>query len=291
MNSQDNRSTSTDEGIIGSQFAVGGDDHTRIRTAPYPPRYLLADVTKASGSSPKGRVFREQTFHDTLCTGGRKKVASSTNKVVRDAHSTSLLSQIWLALSSIFCVTSTAYYMPDDDYILYTGSMEDEDLTDIDASRILQHSKSFIENSLKVFDWSNDFPCTPTVFSLVFSKEGDYANDKILLGRDLFSEGQRIMKLFTGLTREKGLTMNWVLRATTKDVNVHTCDVPESPWLAIKSDCIIRRDKEMILELMMDDTRSSEYDDSMEGYEVTKKHFSLSFIESVMLEDKSYGHD
>lgn len=285
MHSQDNCTTSIDEGIIGS-LELDGNDHSRIRTAPYPPRHLLADVAKSSRSTPKGRDFREETLDDTFCTGGRKKAASSSRKVVRDANPSSILSEIWLILSSIFCVTSTAYYMPDDDYILYTGSMEDEEFTDINAGRILQHSKSFIENSLKVFDWSNDFPCTPTMYSLVFSKEGDYANDKMLLGRDLLNEGQRIMKLFTGLTREKGLTLNWVSRATTKDVNVHTCDVPDSPWLAIKSDCIIRRDKEMILKLMMDDTRSSEYDDSMEGYEVTMKHFPSFFMESMMFSNQ-----
>lgn len=271
MHSREDGATSLNADIVDWKLKWDGDNYSRLQSRPYPPRHLLADVTKSTRSSPNGRDFDAETSNGIFCLGGPEVIAASATKVVLEAHSSSFLSEIWMVLSRIFCFPSAAYYMPDDDYILYCGSMEEDEHVESDSNSILQHSKSFIENSLKVFDWSNDFPSSPISYSLVFSREGDYANDKLLLGRDLFEEGQRIMKLFTGLIREKGLTLNWVLRATkaSDNINVHTCDVPDSPWLAIKSDCIIRRDKETILQLMMDDTRSSEYDDSMEGYEVT----------------------
>ena len=200
-------------------------------------------------------------------------------KSTPEKRNAAMFSDIWLSISNIFCFTSSNY-VSDDDYILYTGSMDDDnDVPTVrgakDPSRrknsMKKKSKSFILESMKVFDWSEDTPVpeqNPKNL-LFFSRSGDYSNDKDLLGLDLNEEGQRILSIFTGVTRVSGVVLNWNLKASKKDVNIHTCDIHNSPWQAIKSDCIIQQDKKKILDLLLDDTRSCEYDEAMEGYEVS----------------------
>jgi hypothetical protein len=234
-------------------------------------RHLLADKFEPSIRARMSINIDEAPPSGIFCSSHRQALAP-----VRINHRyiepTSLLSDMWHLISSVFCVSGSTYYMPDDEYAPYTGSLDEADQNDTGESAkvhdILTQSKAFIESSLEVFDWSKDFASSQLSYSLVFSKRGNYENDKLLFGLDLAEESQRIMKIFLGITREKGLTLDWVLKASKKDIYVHTCDVPESPWLAVKSDCIIRQDKYIIMNLMMNDARSSEYDDSMEGYEV-----------------------
>jgi hypothetical protein len=88
------------------------------------------------------------------------------------------------------------------------------------------------------------------------------------LYQDMTEEVVRIFKLFSGITRIDGLVFDWVLRASKHDITIHSCSVPGSDWQAIKSDAIIKCDKKDVLALMIDDDRSKEYDETMEGYEV-----------------------
>jgi hypothetical protein len=165
-----------------------------------------------------------------------------------------------------------------------------------------------ITSSLEIFEptESLNFAETSKLESpknvLEFSRRGDYKNDMQLLLVDLGEESQRIMKIFVGILRERNIILNWNLRTSKKEVTVHTCEVPGihiyvcihtficiyiytytciyihiyvciyihigSVWQAVKSDCIIKQDRFEIVKLLMDDTRSHEYDDTMEGFQV-----------------------
>jgi hypothetical protein len=234
-------------------------------------RHLLADKSEPSIRARMSINIDEAPPNGIFCSNHREALVPVRSSR-RNEEPTSILSDMWRVISSVFCVSGSTYYMPDDEYTPYTGSLDEADPNDPGESTkvhdIITQSKAFLESSLEVFDWSKDFASSQLSYSLVFSKQGDYKNDKLLFGLDLVEESQRILKIFLGITREKGLTLDWVLKASKKDIYVHTCDVPESPWLAVKSDCIIRQDKYIIMNLMMNDARSSEYDDSMEGYEV-----------------------
>lgn len=236
----------------------------------------LLQQRETTGQNKKGK---SRTKFLTLDSGKIPFVPLLTDTTSAERNA-AIFSDVWIALSSIFCFTSS-YYMPEDDYILYTGSDDDNDPPHA-SPRKKKTSKntpeSFIAESLKVFDWSSDIPVPKQQASnsFVFCREGDYANDKDLLGLHLLEEGQRIVKLFVGITRVSGLTFNWTLRASKKGITIHTSDVPNSPWQAVKSDCIIQQDKHEILKLLLDDSRSHEYDDSMEGFEVF--HYILILI-------------
>lgn len=88
-------------------------------------------------------------------------------------------------------------------------------------------------------------------------------------GVHLRNESRRLFKIFSGITRGEGIpTFNWEFKLTKSRVTVHQAMVPDSPWAAIKSDCIIHADKDRIRKLITDDLRSHEYDPSVETYEV-----------------------
>lgn len=243
-------------------------NHSPTSDKPRKLRHLLADKSEPPIRARMSIKIDEAPPNGIFCSGHRDTlVPVRSNR--RDEEPTSMLSDMWRVISSVFCATGSTYYMPEEEYAPYTGSVDEAEQNDTgEVQDIIMQSKAFIESSLEVFDWSKDFASSQLSYSLVFSKQGDYMNDKLLFGLDLAEESQRILKIFLGINREKGLTLDWALKASKKDIYVHTCDVPESPWLAVKSDCVIRQDKYIIMNLMMDDARSSEYDDSMEGYEV-----------------------
>ena len=246
-----------------------------IRQKTSRPRHLLADTPVKVLQARHHVIFDEEVPSYLMCNFDGAALVPFIAPNSSEKRNSAIFSGIWDALSSIFCFTSSGY-MPDDDYIIYTGSVDnsDEDDPSPKAPRkkksLKKKSKSFIAETLNVFDWTAAVtpPKAVPKNPLVFSKEGDYANDKALLGLDLFEESQRIMKIFTGVTRVKGVTFNWTLRAAKNDVNIHTCDIPCSPWQAVKSDCVIKQNKHTILKLLTDDSRSHEYDESMEGYVV-----------------------
>ena len=248
------------------------EKNLRTLDKPCKLRHLLADKSEPTVHVKMSINNDEAVSNGIFCSSNRHEIVP-VRIHPRDEESSSMLSDMWRAITSVFCVSGSTYYMPDDEYTLYTGSLDDTDQIEGDSTKVqvqelIMQSKAFIESSLEVFDWSKDFTVPQLSYSLLFSKHGDYQNDKLLFGLDLMEESQRIMNIFLGINRVKGLTLDWNLKASKKDIYVHTCDVPESPWLAIKSDCIIRQDKYIIMNMMMDDARSSEYDDTMEGYEV-----------------------
>ena len=98
----------------------------------------------------------------------------------------------------------------------------------------------------------------------------DWAGNKEAVGAHLRDESRRLFRIFAGLTRGEGIpTFNWEFKLTKSRVTVHQAVVPDSPWAAIKSDCIVHADKHRICRLITDDDRSHEYDDSVEGYDVS----------------------
>ena len=222
------------------------------------------EIEQRRGAHEQSRNANSRIDNLALDTG---KSPLDTTSVKRNV---AIFSNIWIVLSCFFCFTSS-YYMPEDDYILYTGSDDETDIPVISSRKKKQKiPEAVIADSMRVLDWNSDLPAPnlQAIGTLTFCKEGDYFNDKELLGSHLLEEGQRIIKIFAGIKRISGLTFNWTLRASKKGIDVHTCDVPNSPWLAVKSDSIIKRDKFEILKLFLDDSRSHEYDETMEGYQV-----------------------
>ena len=95
-------------------------------------------------------------------------------------------------------------------------------------------------------------------------------------GVHLRNESRRLFKIFSGITRGEGIpTFNWEFKLTKSRVTVHQAMVPDSPWAAIKSDCIVHADKHRIRKLITDDLRSHEYDPSVETYEVHREQSIL----------------
>jgi len=96
-----------------------------------------------------------------------------------------------------------------------------------------------------------------------------------LAGKHLLEESRRLFCIFAGLTRGDGIpTFNWEFKVTKGRVTVHGAVVPNSPWQAVKSDCIIHADKHRIRKLITDDERSKEYDDGVDSYDVSCQLFS-----------------
>lgn len=231
----------------------------------------------------------ETTAYSIFCNWGANEfVPTVIQSIVSDTsakRNATIFSDIWIAVSIFFCIGSS-YYMPEDDGGSSFG-IEEENVqlpSDRKNSRKkkIKKKKSFVDQTLKVITTSSleifntiEFQSVsgtpklePSKNVLEFSKSGDYKNDIQLLRVDLGEESQRIIKLFLGILRERDIIFNWKLQATKKDITIHTCDVIGSVWQAVKSDCIIKQDKFEIVKLLMDDTRSHEYDDTMEGYQV-----------------------
>jgi hypothetical protein len=255
--------------------------------------------------SKVGDIFHEYLISDEetaaysiLCNwGANELVPTVIQNVVTETsekRNAAIFSDIWIAVSIFFCIGSS-YYMPEDDDSSPFG-LEEENVqlpSDRKTSRKkkIKKKKSFVDqtlevitSSLEIFDTiesqnvSGTSKSVPSKNVLEFSKSGDYKNDIQLLRVDLGEESQRIIKLFLGILRERDIIINWKLQATKKEVTIHTCDVEGSVWQAVKSDCIIKQDKFEIVKLLMDDTRSHEYDDTMEGYQVQPCFFYLIFI-------------
>lgn len=95
--------------------------------------------------------------------------------------------------------------------------------------------------------------------------------DRDVVAAHYVSEARRLFRIFTGLTPVEGLVFNWVLRSTKGNITVHSSDVPDSTWQATKTDCIIKASKHRICQLITDDTRTCEYDDGVDGYEMLQR--------------------
>ena len=93
-------------------------------------------------------------------------------------------------------------------------------------------------------------------------------NDMEKFSRDLIDESRRLFKIYLGLKRIEGLNFNWVWKIDKNGVIVHTATVEGSNWLAVKSDSICKADKYTICNLLVDDSRTTEYDNGVDGYEV-----------------------
>ena len=89
-----------------------------------------------------------------------------------------------------------------------------------------------------------------------------------MFSKDLVAESRRIFKIYLGLDRVEGLNFNWVWKADKNGVVVHTAAIEGSSWLAVKSDSICKADKYTICKLLVDDARTVEYDNGVDGYEI-----------------------
>ena len=246
------------------------------------PESETSDFVQRRGSHKQGRSAKSRINNNLALDTGKIPLVPLLTDTTSVKRNVAIFSDIWKALSWFFCFTSS-YYIPEDDYILYTGSDDETDIPVI-SSRKKKHISAIssqkkeqetpdfiITETMRVFDdWNRVAPVLNLQASsrLFFCKEGDYVNDKDLLGSHLYEEGQRIFEIFVGIKRINGLTFNWNLRTSENGIDVHTCDVPNSSWLAVKADSIIHQDKYEILKLFLDDSRSHEYDHSMLGFEV-----------------------
>lgn len=297
------------------RFLLGNGSKLPIYEPFCHTRSLLLESESESGlgsgsilplPSKIGDVFHEFLISDEetaqyciLCSWGERVLVPTVIKnAVKEApekRNAAIFSDIWIALSIFFCVGSS-YYMPDDDYVVDNSfrSEEADSQAHVDGRdsflKKKKKKKSFaaqtlevITSNLEVFDVTESQKSVGISKSehenvLEFSKKGDYINNKQLLGVDLGEESQRIMKIFVGLSLERDVTINWALRASKKEVTIHTCEVPGSIWQAVKSDCIIKQDKYKIVKLLMDDTRSNEYDDTMDGFQVRSHMYHFNSV-------------
>ena len=196
---------------------------------------------------------------------------------------------VWTLLSGIFCFSGSKQYAPDDsDYIVFDGSMSESDTPSPSPGAMARKKKpkslASRLNPLKLLGPtasattatsgtggvqaapSRAAPLNPLVFQ---PRPGiDYRAQHAILVQDLTDESQRIIKLYTGLFRERGISFNWVLKTSKNNIFVHNCDLPGSSFSALKSDCTIKKDKYTILRYLTDDERSKEYDETLDGYKL-----------------------
>ena len=188
---------------------------------------------------------------------------------------TAVASDVWALVTGAFCLSTPPQYLPQDDQRTESDNQTNEKAIPKSHS-LLQHSESVYRklNPLNMLNPGILSPGTPTTSSirnpLVFQQRPgvDYRTQRDLLFEDLASESQRIMKLYCGITRERGTTFNWILKKAQDDINVHNCDLPGSSFSALKSDCFVKKDKYTILKYLTDDDRSKEYDETLDGYKV-----------------------
>ena len=186
--------------------------------------------------------------------------------------SRAVASDIWTLLSGIFCFSVAKGYMPnDDEYVTYTGSMSDVEAPGGTGSPPVakKKSKSLMSklNPMKLLGPTTP-PAPKPANPLVFHPSADYRLHRERLAPDLSDDAQRILKLYTGITREAGVTFDWALKTSKNNIHVHTADVPGSNFSALKSDCTIKKDKYTVLRCLTDDDKSKDYDETLEGYKL-----------------------
>ena len=187
---------------------------------------------------------------------------------------TAVASDVWALVTGAFCLSSPPQYLPHDDQHTGFDSQTNEKAVPKPQSLLRPESVYRNLNPLNMLNPGILTPGTPTTSAirnpLAFQRRADvdYRTKRDLLAEDLASESQRILKLYCGITRERGITFNWILKKSQDDINVHNCDLPGSSFSALKSDCIVKKDKYTILRYVTDDERSKDYDETLEGYKV-----------------------
>ena len=186
---------------------------------------------------------------------------------------TAVASDVWALVTGAFCFSSPPQYLPNDDQHTKFDSQTIEKAAPKPQSLLRPESVYRTLNPLNMLNPGILSHGTPTTSAtrnpLAFHRRADVdCTRRDLLIEDLASESQRLMKLYCGITRERGITFNWILKKTQDDINVHNCDLPGSSFSALKSDCIVKKDKYTILRYLTDDDRSKEYDETLDGYKV-----------------------
>ena len=229
-------------------------------------------------AGPADMLIETEAALTTMMCGMPTYVSSSSSSpaVRRDVPSPdkvtrAVATDIWTLLAGVFCFSVSKSYMPnDDEYVTYTGSMSDVEAPGADSPPVAKKKpKSLISklNPMKLLGPiapSAPKPANP----LVFHPSTDYRLHRERLAPDLSDDAQRILKLYTGITRETGLTFDWALKTSRNNIFVHTADVPGSNFSALKSDCTIKKDKYTILRCLTDDDKSKDYDETLEGYKL-----------------------
>jgi hypothetical protein len=206
-----------------------------------------------------------------LCTsvGSAVPPTSRELRLPPEKRQAAVYSDVWLALSNIFCFSVPADYMPAEDII---ENVLPVTLTDPGPEK--KKKKKGLVAKLNPLNWTGSGTKESGKRNhLVFSRNGDYKRDKKLLYTDLAEESQRIGQLYAGIIREHGVIFDWSLKASKNGVHIQTCDIPGSSFQAMKTDTVIKKDKYTILKVIIDDDRAKEYDESLEGYEVRMMPF------------------
>ena len=190
-------------------------------------------------------------------------------------------SDIWTVLSGVFCFSGSPQYTHDDEFSEFDtttrgndGETKDETAEHSAVGKkpddIKTRATTMLTNSFHMLGPDTSPPPRRTANPLHFHPRPgvDYKRDRELLSKDLCEEGQRIAKLYAGITRERGVTFNWTLKVSKDDIFIHSCDVIGSSFAALKSDCTIKKDKYTILQYLTDDEMSKSYDDSLDGYKL-----------------------
>lgn len=191
--------------------------------------------------------------------------------------------QFWSSLfGGIFCFMDDGYRYDDDENDNNDPSRnwnpgDDNDGqangTSTSASRMSKNRRKRANSNGKRGTGSDNMPngenkAQKCKEALQMKVPSDWQMNKVGFASEIISEARRIFSLYMGLTRFDGLVFNWSLKATKKGVTVHTSPVPDSDWLAVKSDVILKADKWDIFNLIIDDSKAHLYEEQIEGYEV-----------------------
>ena len=231
-------------------------------------RPLLNEESKDERSGPDALLETEAAMNTLygVLPGSERGLPVPPERVHEE-----VASDMWSLFSGVFCFSPSAKYMPE----------EEEGATSLNpqADNSVVRGETGIAAALNPLNINplNMNPLTmlaPSPSSatgrnpLAFQPRpgANYRVDREALVQDLANEAHRILLLYVGVTRERGVTFNWTLKKSADNIYVHNCDVRGCNFSALKSDCMIKRDKYTILKYITDDDKGKVYDDTLEGY-------------------------
>ena len=103
----------------------------------------------------------------------------------------------------------------------------------------------------------------------------DIEQDKSIFITDCIEESQRILKIYADLTSIEGFKFNWQSTITKDNVVVYNSEVPGCVFKAVKSESFINNTRDNIVNYMMNLDNLMNYDELLEGCEVSEHHLNF----------------
>ena len=103
----------------------------------------------------------------------------------------------------------------------------------------------------------------------------DIEQDKSIFITDCIEESQRILKIYADLTSIEGFKFNWQSTVSKDNVVVYNSEVPGCVFKAVKSESFINNTRDNIVNYMMNLDNLMNYDELLEGCEVSEHHLNF----------------